>query len=277
MSQSKIEQYPRFRLMARIEHIILLLSFTVLLITGVPQRYAESNIAVTLINGLGGIETVRVVHRVAAFALVLGTVYHLFVSFYRWFVRRERVRIMPERKDLTDWWDTVMFNIGVHKDPPKMKKFNWGEKFEYWAVVWGTAVMIMTGFILWNPISAAQILPGQFIPAAKAAHSGEAILAGLSIIIWHLYNVLVKHRNWSMFSGNLSREIMEEEHALELERIEAGGDLWPHVGGDIDPRRKRVFIIVGTLVSVLILGILIWAFTFEQTAITTLPSITPLP
>jgi cytochrome b subunit of formate dehydrogenase len=263
--------------MARIEHIVLLLSFTILLITGVPQRYAASELAISGINAMGGIETVRIIHRVAAFALVAGTVYHLFVSAYRWFVRRERVRIMPERKDVTDWWHTVLHNIGVRKDPPKMKKFNWGEKFEYWAVVWGTAVMIVTGFILWNPIAATQILPGSFIPAAKAAHGGEAILAGLSIIIWHLYNVLVKHRNWSMFSGNLSREIMEEEHALELERIEAGGDLWPHEGGDIDPHRKRVFIVVGALASVLILAVLLWAFTFEQTAITTLPPITPIP
>ncbi|MCO5198073.1 MAG: cytochrome b/b6 domain-containing protein [Anaerolineae bacterium] len=277
MSRREMEQFPRFRLMARIEHIILLVSFTVLLITGVPQRYATLPIAQGAIDFMGGIETVRVIHRAAAFLLVLGTAYHLFVSAYRWFVRRERVRIMPERKDVTDWWQTVLHNLGIINEPPKMKKFNWGEKFEYWAVVWGTAVMVVTGFILWNPISAAHVFPGQIIPIAKTAHSAEAILAGLSIIIWHLYNVLVKHRNWSMFSGKLSRDIMEEEHALELERIDAGGELWPHEGGPIDPRRKRVFIIVGAFAGIIVLAVLIWAFTFEQTAITTLPPITPLP
>ncbi|MCZ7666212.1 MAG: hypothetical protein M5U34_02700 [Chloroflexi bacterium] len=59
------------------------------------------------------------------------------------------------------------------------------KKIEYWAVIWGTAVMILTGFTLWNPIAITQFLPGQFIPAAKTAHSAEALLAVLSIVVWH--------------------------------------------------------------------------------------------
>ena len=89
------------------------------------------------------------------------------------FVRRERVRIMPERKDVTDWWQTVLHNLGIINEPPKMKKFNWGEKFEYWAVVW-YGCHGRNWFHLWNPISAARF-PGQIIPIAKTAHSAEAI------------------------------------------------------------------------------------------------------
>lgn len=269
------KQYPRFRLAARIEHAILLVSFTTLGVTGLPQKYATAEWAINMIRAMGGIEFVRVVHRYAAFILVVGSFYHLFTSAYRFFVKRERMSMVPTWQDARDAWDTVRHNLGFIPHPPKMPKFNFGEKFEYWAVVWGTAVMILTGFVLWNPIAATYILPGQFIPAAKAAHGGEALLAVLAIIIWHLYNVLIKHRNFSMFTGTLPRHQMEEEHALELERLEAGGKPWPELELPVLRQRQRVFIAVSIVVGILLLSGLVWAFTFEQTAITTIVRPTP--
>ncbi|MFO7661652.1 MAG: cytochrome b/b6 domain-containing protein, partial [Chloroflexota bacterium] len=170
-------EYPRFRLMARIEHMLLLVSFTILALTGLPQMFPFSPLSQGLIEIMGGIEAVRLIHRWAAIVLILGSIYHLMTSAYRLFVRRERMRMMPDLKDAADLRDTVAYNLGLQDNPPKMRKFNFGEKFEYWAVVWGTAVMIITGFILWNPIAATSVLPGQFIPAALTAHGWEAVLA----------------------------------------------------------------------------------------------------
>lgn len=268
------KQYPRFRLGARIEHAILLVSFTILGVTGLPQKYAALEWARTMIDWMGGIETVRIIHRYSAFILVVGSVYHLFTSAYRFFVKHERMAMVPIKKDVQDLWDTIRYNLGLISRPPKMLKFNFGEKFEYWAVVWGTAVMIITGFILWNPIAATYILPGQTIPAAKAAHGGEALLAILAIIIWHLYNVLIKHRNFSMFTGTLPHHQMEEEHALELERLEAGGKPWPELDLPVLQHRQRIFFTVSAVVGIVIFLVLLWAFTFEQTAITTIPKVT---
>jgi hypothetical protein len=141
-------------------------------------------------------------------------------------------------------------------------------------MVWGTAIMAITGFMLWNPIATTSVLPGQFIPAAKAAHGGEAVLAVLSILIWHMYNVFIKHRNFSMFSGKLPRHQMEEEHALELERLENGGDLWPGDSLQASKRRQRIFLVVSLLVGLVAFAGLVWLFTFEQTAITTIPRVT---
>lgn len=155
-----------------------------------------------------------------------------------------------------------------------MPKFNFGEKFEYWAVVWGTAIMIITGFVLWNPIASTVLLPGQFIPAAKAAHGGEALLAVLSILVWHMYNVHIKHFNRSIFTGKLPHSQMEEEHALELERLEQGGEPWPGLALPVRQRRQRIFFAVSLVVGSLILVGLIWAFTFEQTALETIPRVT---
>ncbi|MFO7679351.1 MAG: cytochrome b/b6 domain-containing protein [Chloroflexota bacterium] len=274
MSDEKEKMYLRFRMMARIEHIILLLSFTVLGLTGLPQRYFEVPFAVDMINVMGGITTVRLIHRYAAILLILGSVYHLFTGAYRWYVKGERMRIMLRPKDAVDIYDTVRHNLGLKEEPPKMPKFNFGEKIEYWAVIWGTAVMVITGFMLWNPIAVTAILPGQFIPAAKTAHSAEALLAVVSIVIWHFYNVLIKHRNWSIFTGKISHSQMEEEHMLELERLEAGGDPFPGVALTAQKTRKYIYFFVGTAVAILALIAIFWLFTFEETAITTLPQVT---
>lgn len=268
------KQYPRFRLMARIEHAILAISFTVLTVTGIPQKYALESWAQWMIGAMGGIEFIRIVHRYAAILLVVGSIYHLFTSAYRFFVKRERMRMLPVKKDWQDLVQTIKHNLGFTDEAPRMGKFNFGEKVEYWAVVWGTAIMAITGFMLWNPIAATVFLPGEFIPAAKAAHGGEALLAVLSILIWHMYNVHLKHFNPSMFTGNLPRHQMEEEHALELERLEAGGDPWPELALPVLRQRQRVFFAASLVVGGLLLMALIWAFTFEETAVQTIPRVT---
>lgn len=274
MSNERPESYPRFRLGARIEHFVLMVSFIILGLTGLPQKYATSGWGEGLIAVMGGIEMIRIIHRWSAFILVAGSIYHLFTSAYRFFVKRERMQMMPQRQDARDLLDTIRYNLGFIKSPPKMPKFNFGEKFEYWAVVWGTAIMAITGFMLWNPIATTALLPGQTIPAAKAAHGGEGLLAILAIIVWHMYSVHIKHFNPSIFTGRLPREQMEEEHALELERLESGGKPWPEVDLPVLRHRQRIFIVVSIVVGGLLLAGLVWAFTFEETALETIPRAT---
>lgn len=277
MDNNETKQYPRFRIGARIEHFILMVTFTVLAVTGLPQMFSlTSPIARAMIEFMGGIETIRIIHRWAAFFLIIGSFYHIFTSAYRFYVKRERMQMVPEKKDLTDLIDYVRYNLGFSDEHPRMGKFNFGEKFEYWAVVWGTAVMTLTGFMLWNPIATTAVLPGEVIPISLAAHGGEALLAVLAIIIWHMYNVHIKHFNPSMFTGKMPREQMEEEHALEMERLDAGGHPWPEIGRPVLERRRRIYLVVSTILGVVILATLIWAFTFEQTAIeTVIPIATP--
>jgi cytochrome b subunit of formate dehydrogenase len=270
----KQKKYPRFRIGAQIEHIILLVSFTILAITGLPQKYAETSIGGSMIDVMGGIETIRIIHRWSAFVLIAGSIYHLMTGAYRFYVKHERMRILPDKKDLFDVMDTVLHNIGFKDEHPKMRKFNFGEKFEYWAVVWGIGVMAITGFMLLNPIATTSVLPGQFIPAAQSAHGWEAVLAASAIIIWHLYNVLIKQFNPSMWTGKLPQDQMEEEHQLELERLEAGGSPWTRVYGPVLQHRRRNFIIASVILGGLFLAFVIWIFTFEETAITTVPRIT---
>lgn len=263
------ERYPRFDLGQRIEHGLLILSFTVLSISGLPQKYPDSAWGEWMIWVMGGIETTRLIHHTAAIVLILGSIYHVGVLGYRLFVQRVEMTMLPGWKDVVDAVQHLGYNLRLVKKPPQMGRYTYGEKVEYWAVVWGTVIMILTGFMLWNPIATTRILPGEWIPAAKAAHGGEALLAVLSIVTWHMYNVHIKHFNKSMFSGWLSRHEMEEEHPLELAALEKGA------ARPVNPttlqRRQRLYLPVAVLFSLVLLVSVYFFVTFEATAITTVP------
>ena len=264
------ETYSRFNLSQRLQHWVMTLSFTVLAITGLPQRYALAGWAEWMIDAMGGIETVRIIHRVSAVVFILVSLYHVVSLVYGVFVTRGRMTMLPGLKDITDMLDAVRYNLGLARQHPKFPHFNFAEKVEYWSLVWGSVLMIVTGFMLWNPIATARFLPGEFIPAAKTAHSAEALLAALAVLIWHFYGVHVKIFNRSMFNGKMPREQMEEEHAAELEEIDAGVRRMP-VPREVKRRRERVYIPV-TVVVVLVLTIGLYAFlSFEETAIATVP------
>ena len=263
-------EYHRFDLYQRIEHIVLLISFTALSVTGLPQMFSQQPWAAFMIQAMGGIETVRIIHRASAVLLIVGTVYHFGALTYRLYVKRVALTMLPGLQDVKDGLQALGHNLGILKRAPRMGRYNFGEKIEYWAVIWGTVIMVITGFMLWNPIATTQLLPGQFIPAAKAAHGGEALLAVLSILTWHFYHVHLKRFNRSMFTGKISHAEMEEEHALELEGIEQG------VGAPApDPegvrRRQRVFVPAAAVITLLLLLGLYVFVTYEQTAITTVP------
>jgi cytochrome b subunit of formate dehydrogenase len=263
-------QVPRFTRGQRLQHVVLIASFSGLALTGLPQKYAATKIGAGAIALLGGIEAVRVQHRVAAIVLMATALYHLLDVAYRLLVRARPFSMMPGLKDVRDAWQTLRYNLGGAAARPRMGRYTFEEKLEYWALLWGTLVMVATGFVLWNPIATARILPGQVIPASLVAHGSEAVLAVLSVIVWHGYGVHLRHFNRSMFTGTMTVEEMREEHPLELDAIEAGsGPKEP--GPDLLRRRQRVFMPVATLAAVALLAGLYWFVTFEETALATVP------
>ena len=213
--------YERFRRSDRVQHAVMVVSFLVLTVTGLPQKfiYLNNRYLDDLIELMGGIEGVRVVHRWAATVLMLVTAYHLLAVVHRVLVRRVSLSMLPRYQDAVDALQAVRYNLGLAKARPRMDRFTWEEKVEYWSLIWGTVVMIATGFMLWNPVATARLFPGQWIPAAQVVHGGEALLAILAVLVWHFYSVHLRHFNRSMFTGRMTEHEMEEEHPLELERI----------------------------------------------------------
>jgi cytochrome b subunit of formate dehydrogenase len=264
--------WERFSLSDRIQHGIMLLSFLVLAVTGLPQKFITSDVRLvdSLIDLMGGIETVRVAHRAAATVLMLSTIFHLIDVAYRILVRRAALSMLPRYQDVADALQAARYNLGLAKERPRMGRFTWEEKVEYWSLLWGTVVMIGTGFMLWNPIATTRILPGEAIPAARVVHGGEALLAVLAVLIWHFYSVHLRYFNRSMFTGRMSEHEMQDEHPLELERLKAG-EAEPPIDPLLLRRRRRIFLPVAGVLGAVLLAGLYWFVTFEQTAIATLP------
>jgi len=263
------KKISRFSVIQRIEHWLLFASFTTLALTGLPQKYPLVGVSDFMIAFMGGIEVVRIIHRIAATIFLLESVYHLVVVGYKLIVMRMKATMLPGFGDVTEAIQSLLFNVGIRKELPKAGRYNFAEKLEYWALVWGLLMMGLTGFILWNPIFTTQALPGEFIPAAKSAHGNEAVLAVLAILIWHFYSVHLRHWNWSMFNGGLTRNEMEEEHPLELEDIDSGkAAVRPDVA--LQKKRARIYNPVSAIVAfVLIFGVY-KIITIEQTALTTI-------
>lgn len=264
------KSYLRFSVPQRVEHWILVLSFTTLAVTGLPQKFSGDGWAEWMIAVLGGIESVRSVHHIAAAVLLFEAVYHFIVIAYKMFVMRVRWTMFPGMEDAVDAWGAILHNLGLRPAPPEYDRYAFGEKAEYWALIWGTVIMALTGFMLWNPIISSRYFPGDVIPAAKAAHGGEAVLAVLAIIVWHFYNVHIKTFSRAMFTGKLNAHQMKEEHALELAQMESGKTEWQPIPAQID-RARRVFTPIAALIAIVLVGGVYWFLTAESTAITTLP------
>jgi cytochrome b subunit of formate dehydrogenase len=198
------------------------------------------------------------------------TVYHLLAAAHRVLVRRVSLSMLPRYRDVVDGLQSVRYNLGLAKQRPRSDRYTWEEKVEYWSLIWGTLVMIATGFMLWNPVATARFLPGQWIPAAQVVHGGEALLAILAVLVWHFYSVHLRSFNRAMFTGQLTEAEMEHEHPLELERIQAGTAHPVHDPAALAKRQKLFLPVAGVAAALLLAGIY-WFVTFEQTAITTLP------
>lgn len=262
----------RFDISQRIEHIVFLLSFTILGFTGLIQKFSVNQISDSFILILGGIEKVRTIHHYSAIVMMIVSGYHVIALAYKVFVLRVRWTMLPVIEDFQHLIQDLLYFFGFRKHRAYYGRYNYAEKVEYLAVVWGTVIMGLTGFMMWNPISTAQLLPGDIIPAAKAAHGAEALLAILAIIVWHFYHVHLKHFNKSMFTGKLTRAEMKHEHPAELAQIESGQSYHRPPIREIK-RRQQVFFPVALLFSITF-GFGIYKFAnFEVTApITIVPA-----
>jgi cytochrome b subunit of formate dehydrogenase len=269
--------YNRFHWVQRVEHAFLLVSFSMLGITGLPQKFSTAGWAQSMIGFFGGIETTRLIHHVFAIALMFLAVYHILDIGYQIFVRRTRLSMLPGIQDIKDAFQAFIYNLGFTKKRPQMGRYTFEEKAEYWALIWGTVIMGITGFMMWNPITTARILPGEIIPASKAAHGGEALLAVMAIVVWHMYGVHLKRFNKAMFTGKQTEAEMLHEHPLELADIKAGIAQRPLDPKTIRRRQSIYYPVAGVLAVAMLFGI--YGFIGgEKTAITTvLPISNPVP
>ncbi|MGD2068206.1 MAG: cytochrome c3 family protein [Gemmatimonadota bacterium] len=232
----------RFTLGERLEHVASMATFTLLVMTGVPQLDPEFRLARWIIELFGGVETTRVVHRTAGFVFVALLLLHVGRAIAR-AIRERRLPVMvPSRDDFDSTLATVKHFIrGTPR--PKVGKFDFMQKFEYWGLLLGGMVISLTGLVLVYPELVSRLLPGEIVAASRVIHGLEATLAVLTVVLWHSYGVIFRPEifplDTTIFSGKMSVERLKEEHALEYERLFGNGTRPEVADGDDEPPAKR--------------------------------------
>lgn len=206
----------RMSLSQRWQHAVLAASFIVLAVTGFALKFPDSWLAALL----GSSEPVRRwTHRAAGVVLLLVGLYHLIYLARTPDGRKLLKDFFPVRKDVTDVIAAVRYLVGLSREKPKIGRFGYAEKMEYWAVIWGTIIMGVSGLMIWFKLDVTRWLPRWAVDVALTIHYYEAILACLAILVWHFYHVMfdpdVYPLNLACWDGKVSKHWHEEEHPLE--------------------------------------------------------------
>lgn len=223
-----IERFPPIR---RIEHLLVIATFVVLVITGFPQKFYEAAWAGRVLTWIGGLDNARLAHRIAGLVFCFHVILHVGVIVVGVLTSKMRLSLLPTSQDFRDVMGSLKYYFGYAPKAPKYPKFDYRQKFEYLGIVLGGFVMVLSGLALLYPAATVAWLPGQVIPAARVAHSNEALLALLVLTIWHVYgshfSPEVFPMDKSIFTGFMTLEELEERHAREYERLVASGALPP--------------------------------------------------
>jgi formate dehydrogenase gamma subunit len=206
----------RMNLSQRRQHIVLATSFIVLAVTGFALKFPDSWIG----KAMGSNEMFRRwSHRIAGVALLAVGLYHLIYILTKKEGRQLVKDMLPVTTDAKDLAASARYLAGLSADKPKIGRFGYAEKMEYWAVIWGTIIMGVTGLMIWFKIDVTRFLPRWAVDVGLTIHYYEAILACLAIVVWHFYHVIfdpdVYPLNWACWKGKVSRHWQDEEHPLE--------------------------------------------------------------
>ncbi|MDA3859929.1 MAG: cytochrome c3 family protein, partial [Melioribacteraceae bacterium] len=189
---------PRFTRNEIIQHFLLLTSFITLAITGFALKYPNSFWSEGLFT-LGMNEVVRaLIHRIAAVIMTVLSFYHVFYLLFTARGRNVLVEMLPTFRDLRDVIDNMLYYLRITKKHPYFNQYDYAEKAEYWALIWGTFVMGATGLVLWFPTIVDTWAPVWLIKVSEIIHFYEAILATLAIIVWHWFFVLIHPKEYPM-------------------------------------------------------------------------------
>ena len=232
-ARTRIE-YRRFNVFHRWMHFLVFMSFTVLVFTGMPLKYKDTEWARWSMDFFGGVTAAGVYHRIAAIVTVF--YWTLEFTFMVVMVLRSRGKLlrspgslMPSKKDLQDMIGMFAWFFG--KGPkPQFDRYTYWEKFDYMSLMAGTVIIGATGFMMWFPLWFTKVLPGVFLNIALVIHSNEALLAmGVIFIFVHFFSAHARPESFPLdkviFTGSLPIDHYKAERPLEFARRVREGTL----------------------------------------------------
>ncbi|MHC4490797.1 MAG: cytochrome b/b6 domain-containing protein [Planctomycetota bacterium] len=268
--------YRRFNRYQRLQHMLMLISFFTLALTGMALKFSYMGWAQGVTWLFGGFDTMGILHRMAGITLFIVFVLHL------WEVRNKRKRagkswwqmitgpdsIILHPRDLKEVWASIKWFLG-RGQRPRYGRWTYWEKFDYFAVFWGVAVIGTTGLILWFPEIFTYVIPGWFVNVATIIHSDEALLAVGFIFTIHFFNTHFRPDKFPMdpviFTGRVTLEELKYDKPREYEALVASGELEKEM---VDPFPKavehsfRVFGFIALGIGLLLIGLIVYTMLF---------------
>jgi cytochrome b subunit of formate dehydrogenase len=217
--------FIRLNFNERVQHMIFLICFIVLAITGfmlklpedIAARFGEAKDVVFYYRGI--------LHRTAGTIMILVSIYHVFYLLFKPAGRRWLIDMLPRFKYLHDLLGTMLYYVKLRDNPPEYDRFYYKQKLEYGALIAGATLMSVTGLLLWTE----QRWPKFILDIAAIVHCMEAILACLAIMVWHMYEVHLRPRKFPIdnlwITGLIDEEEMREEFPLHYKKIMADPEL----------------------------------------------------
>jgi cytochrome b subunit of formate dehydrogenase len=261
----------RFRRSNMRMHVLIITTFMLLALTGLPLKFNDAPWAQWLVNTLGGIESTRFLHRLAAIGTFFYLIAHVIEVVYRSFVKGEKGMfwgpnsMTPQPKDVVDFFGNLRYFLYLG-ERPQGDRWTYFEKFDYLAVFWGVFMIGLSGLFLWMPGFFTQFLPGWTLNAAHVIHSDEALLATGFIFFFHFFHTHLRPESFPMdlvvFTGKMTLERFKAERPLEYQRLVDNGELEDYLVEPPNKRQIRDAYIFGSIflaIGIMLAGFIVWA------------------
>jgi len=238
------EAFVRMSLVERLQHGAVLVVFVLLILTGLPLLLHGLKIFKWVFSPEKSFYVRGLIHRAAAVGLIAAAVWHAASTAFTSRGRRNLKDMLPRAKDVRDAVQSLGFNLGLSRylrrhrlgkafferhpfwlfeAAPLLERYSFIEKFEYWSLVWGTMIMILSGFFMWRVDLSLRLFPLWVHNIFILVHSYEAVLALLAILTWHMYNVHLNPEDFPMskvwLNGKMTGRELRRRHPLEYRRI----------------------------------------------------------
>ncbi len=237
MSKTETVYVQRFSVFARLLHLTVIISFLTLALTGMALKFADEPWAGTIAAVFGSFRVLGVLHRIGA-VLTFGYFFlHFILIFQNWrktdrslvsFILDKTIGMVPNIQDVKEIGQTLKWFVGAG-DRPRYGRWTYWEKFDYFAVFWGVAVIGLTGICLWFPEWVTQFFPGSWLNIATIIHSDEALLATGFIFTIHFFNTHIRPEKWPLdrviFTGTITLDELKHERPREYEMLVEEGRL----------------------------------------------------
>ena len=267
--------YRRFTPIERVLHACLMLTFVGCALSGLPLLYADKAWAPPLARILGGFQGAGLIHRICAAVMIVVFVSHVTMIFYRAIAGGRLMKILwgpdsmvPQPQDIIDIYRNFLWFLG-RGARPQFDRWTYWEKFDYFAVFWGVAIIGGTGLMLWFPEIFTRVFPGWMVNVATTIHSDEALLAVSFIFVVHFFNTHFRPEKFPIdtviFTTGMPLEEFKRDRPREYQQLVESGRLEENLMPEPPARSVRFWRRLGFTalgLGLAMIGLIIYAMLF---------------